>query len=622
MATDLSRMRDGRSLRLKPITDEKQHMTGKISMDEARNLPGLFRLRTQRTPDKVAYRYFNTARQTWLDIRWDEMAAHVARWQAALQKENLPAGSRVGLMLCNCPQWIMYEQAVLGLGLVLVPLYPNDRAENIAYIIHDADIKVLLFDGHLHWSIIKPVCPQLTPLQRIVSLTSVDDSTDARFIQLTDWLPEEQGNYALSTAAVHESTLATIVYTSGTTGRPKGVMLSHGNILWNADSGADSVPLRMDDIFLSFLPLSHMLERTVGYYIPMLTGATVAYARSIELLAEDLVIIRPTVLITVPRIFERVYNKIKSQLAHKPPLAGKLFAMAVDIGWQRFLHQQGRAAWQPSLLLWPVLNVLVANKIMQKLGGRMRLAVSGGAPLSMEIGRTFIGLGLTISQGYGLTETSPTVCTNRLDDNDPFTVGQALRDVEVKLGDNDELLIRSPGVMLGYWHNETATREVIDADGWFHSGDKAKIERGHISITGRLKEILVLSNGEKLPPADVEMAILNDPLFDQALLIGEQKPYLSAIVVLNKQHLDTLANALGIAVTHDNLNNPTITAAVLERIRQQMTGFPGYAKIYRVFNTLEPWSVDTGLITPTLKLRRKQILERFATQITQMYAGH
>ncbi len=597
-------------------------MTGKLSMDEARNLPGLFRLRTQRSPDSIAYRYFNFAEQIWQDISWKQMAAHVARWQAALQKENLPAGSRIGLMLCNCPQWVMYEQAALGLGMVLVPLYPNDRAENIAYIIHDADIKVLFFNGSLHWPIIKSVCPQLTPLQRIVSLTPVDDTSEPRLIALSAWLPEAHDNQQLITADVHASTLATIVYTSGTTGRPKGVMLSHGNILWNADSGASSMPLRSDDIFLSFLPLSHMLERTVGYYIPMLTGATVAYARSIELLADDFLIIRPTILITVPRIFERVYNKIKTQLTSKPPVARKLFEQAVAVGWQRFLHQQGRAPWQPGLLLWPILNLLVANKIMQKLGGRMRLAISGGAPLSTEVGRTFIGLGLRISQGYGLTETSPTVCTNRLDDNDPSTVGQVLRDVEVKLGANDELLIRSPGVMLGYWHNDTATREVIDADGWFHSGDKAKIERNHISITGRLKEILVLSNGEKLPPADVEMAILNDPLFEQALLVGEQKAYLSAIVVLNKSQLDTLASSLGVNINSNSLNTTPVTDIVLSRIQQQMTGFPGYAKIYKVFISLEPWTVDNGLITPTLKLRRNQILEKFSAEISKMYAGH
>lgn len=597
-------------------------MTGMISLVEAQNLPGLFRLRTQRTPDAIAYRHFDPATQRWQDISWKQMASHVARWQAALKKEALPAGSRIGLMLCNCPQWVMYEQAALGLGLVLVPLYPNDRAENIAYIVQDAEIRIIFFNGELHWPVIKPVSSQLTPVQRIVSLTRVDDASEPRLVELSAWLPAEQDNYTLTTASVHASTLATIVYTSGTTGRPKGVMLSHGNILWNAEVAAESVPLREGDMFLSFLPLSHMLERTVGYYIPMMTGGTVAYARSIELLAEDFLTIRPVVFITVPRIFERIYNKIKIQLADKPPLARKLFALAVNIGWQRFLHQQGRAGWQPKLLLWPVLDVLVASKIRHRLGGRLRFAVSGGAPLSVEVGRTFIGLGVTISQGYGLTETSPSVCTNRLDDNDPFTVGQAFRDVEIKLGDQDELLIRSPGVMLGYWHNDTATREVIDADGWFHTGDKAKIERGHISITGRLKEILVLSNGEKIPPADVEMAILNDPLFEQALLIGEQKAYLSAIVVLNKSQLDSLSAGLGIKINTGNLNTSPVIEAVLARIQQQMAGFPGYAKIYKVFICLEPWTVENGLITPTLKLRRKQILERFANDISQMYAGH
>ncbi len=594
----------------------------KITLEQAGNLPGLFLQRVKQTPDTIAYRYFATEQQAWRDITWREMAAHVARWQAALKQENLSPGSRVAIMLRNCPQWVMYEQAALGLGLVVIPLYTNDRPENIAYIVQDSDVKLLLIDGALIWPSLKGVCTQLTSLQRIVSVTAIADSVETRLITLEQWLPTEKQQYPLAQLNVDKSTLATIVYTSGTTGKPKGVMLSHGNILWCADSGTSSIPVYSSDIFLSFLPLSHMFERSVGYYIPMMCGSTVAYARSIELLAEDLISIRPTILVTVPRIFERVYNKIKLQLAEKPAFARKLFHNAVEVGWYRFRFQQGKAAWHPRLLLWPLLNLLVAGKIIAKLGGRLRLAVSGGAPLSAEIGKTFIGLGLSISQGYGLTETSPVVCTNKLDDNEPAGVGQPLRDVEIKLGNNDELCIRSPGVMLGYWHNETATKEMIDADHWLHTGDKARIEKGHIFITGRIKEILVLSNGEKIPPADLEMAIANDVLFEQALVVGEAKPYLCVITVLNPKQWQTLAISLQVAPTDDNLNIKQVQDAILERIRLKMQHFPGYAKIFCVHNTLEPWTVENSLITPTLKLRRKQIIEKFTKQIEHMYAGH
>ena len=594
----------------------------KILLQQTRNLSDLFQQRVKQTPENIAYRFFATEQQAWQDITWQRMAEHVARWQASLKQENLAPGSRVGILLRNCPQWVMFEQAALGLGLVVIPFYPNDRPENIAYIIQDAEVKILLLDGGLAWASLKGVCAQSTILQRIVSITPIADSNETRLTTLATWLPSDKQNYPLAQLAVDKSSLATIVYTSGTTGKPKGVMLSHGNILWCADSGSSSIDMSSSDTFLSFLPLSHMFERSAGYYIPMLCGATVAYARSIELLAEDLITIRPTILITVPRIFERVYNKIKLQLAEKPAFARKLFHSAVTVGWYRFRFKQGKAPWHPRLLLWPILNLLVARKIMAKLGGRLRLAVSGGAPLSAEIGKTFIALGLPISQGYGMTEASPVVSTNRLDDNEPAGVGQPLRDVEVKLGNNDELCVRSPGVMLGYWNNEKATKEVIDADHWLHTGDKARLDKGHIYITGRIKEILVLSNGEKLPPADLEMAIASDPIFEQALIVGEAKPYLSAITVLNPKQWQTLAATLKVEPTVENLNIKPVQDVILERIRMQMQHFPGYAKIFCVHNTLEPWTVENSLMTPTLKIRRNQIIEKFAEQIEHMYAGH
>jgi long-chain acyl-CoA synthetase len=256
--------------------------------------------------------------------------------------------------------------------------------------------------------------------------------------------------------------------------------------------------------------LSHMLERTLGYYIPMMTGATVAYARSVPQLGEDLVTIRPTILISVPRIYERVYARIQEQLATKSGFARKLFETTVNAGWERFLIQQGRAAWSPKMLLWPLLNVLVARKILHKLGGRLRVAIAGGAALAPHIAKTFIGLGLPLIQGYGLTETSPIISGNKVGDNIPDSVGEPLDGVRVRVADNGELLVKGDGVMLGYWNSPEATQRIIDADGWLHTGDQVRIESGHIFITGRLKEIIVLANGEKVAPGDMEQAIAAD----------------------------------------------------------------------------------------------------------------
>jgi long-chain acyl-CoA synthetase len=398
-------------------------------------------------------------------------------------------------------------------------------------------------------------------------------------------------------------------------------MLSHHNILWNAHSALQLVPAYREDLFLSFLPLSHTLERTAGYYLPMMTGSTIAYNRSIPELGEDLQHIRPTVLMSVPRIFERVHGKIMAGLEAKSPLARWLFRLAVETGWQRFEYRQGRAGWSPRLLLQPLLHRLVGAKVMARLGGRMSRAVVGGAPLPTEVARLFIGLGLPMLQGYGLTETSPVLSVNRLEDNDPASVGVPLPDVELRIGAKDELLARGPGVMLGYWNDTEATAAIIDAEGWLHTGDKARIDQGHVYITGRIKEILVLSNGEKVPPADMEMAICMDSLFEQVMVLGDNRPYLAALVVLNPEQWEPLAREKGLDPQDEHaLAHPDIQQFVLERISARLDPFPGYARVYKVHCQTRPWTIDDGLMTPTLKLRRNRVMEVFEQEIDGLYA--
>ncbi|HIP53699.1 MAG TPA: long-chain fatty acid--CoA ligase, partial [Chromatiales bacterium] len=320
------------------------------------------------------------------------------------------------------------------------------------------------------------------------------------------------------------------------------------------------------------------------------------------------------------RIFERVYGRLKDQMEKKTPVARALFEMTVNTGWRRFLRQQGRAGWRPRLLAWPLLDRLVAGKVRERLGGRLRIAVSGGAPLSPDIAKVFIGLGVPLLQGYGLTETSPVISVNPLDDNDPASVGVPLRGIEVRIGENDELLVKSPGTMLGYWNNHAATVGMIDPDGWLHTGDQARIENNHIYITGRIKDILVLSNGEKVPPADMELAIALDPLFEQVMVVGEGRPYLSALLVLNGDLWPSLAQEYGLDPEDpESLKDARLLNMVQRRIKGLLKDFPGYAKIRRVALLLEPWSVENGLLTPTLKIKRNKVLERYADLVEQIY---
>jgi long-chain acyl-CoA synthetase len=601
-------------------------MTGgaehKIPANVAGTLAGLFRERIRRTPDKLAYRQFDADTGQWQDSTWAEMGTEVARWQAAMATEGLQHGDRVAILMRNSKEWVTFDQAALGCGFVVVPLYTDDRPENTAYIINNSGAKILFLQGENQWQGILEVLDQLDGLVRILTLEAVKvPAQETRVRTIAEWAGEPGS--ALRRDDGDPDELATIVYTSGTTGRPKGVMLSHSNILLNADSALDIVQVLPKDLLISFLPLSHTFERTVGYYIPMMVGASIAYARSIPELAEDLQTIRPSLMISVPRIYERVYNKIQAGLAEKPPLATLLFNLAVDTGWKRFLHRQRRGGWHAAFLLWPLLDKLVAAKIMARLGGNMHLAASGGAPLPTPIAKVFIGLGLNLIQGYGLTETSPILTANPEDDNDPSSVGIPLRGLELRVGDNDELLARGPSIMLGYWDNPEATAAVIDADGWFHTGDKAHIENNHVYITGRLKEILVLANGEKVPPADMEMAIALDPLFEQVMVIGDARPFLTAVTVLNQEQWESYARGMGLDPDAPaSLRNPDLQQALCEKLSERLIEFPGYAQVRVITCTLEPWTIDNGLVTPTLKLKRNRIMEHFASDIDRMYAGH
>ncbi len=590
-----------------------------ISSAEAVTLDGLLRERVKRTPDAVAYRDFNQQHANWRDYTWAQIDRQVARWQAALERDGLKAGDRVAVMLRNCHEWVIFDQAALGLGLIVVPLYTQDRPDNVAYILNDADCKVLLLGTNEQWNSFAAVRGHLGGLLRILTVEAQPAAIDEpRLNSVEQWLPADGG--ASRHLPVDAAALATIVYTSGTTGRPKGVMLSHRNILTNAEACLKVMAIGREDLLLSFLPLSHTFERTCGYYLTIMCGATTAFARSVQQLGDDLQTIRPTMLISVPRIYERIYGAIRTKLDDGSSLKRKLFQLAVDVGWARFEYAQGRAGWTPRLLLWPLLNVLVASKIMARLGGRLKAAFAGGAALSPDVSRVFIGLGLPVIQGYGLTETSPVACANSPDDNVPASVGKAAPGVEIKLGDKNALMIRGPNVMLGYWNNEEATRAMIDVDGWLNSGDTARIdEGGHVFITGRLKEVIVMSNGEKIPPVDIEAAIARDTLFEQVMLIGEGKPYLSVLATLQSDQWNKLAAEKGLAA---DVRNSAVETMLLARIAAQMKEFPGYAQVRRVTATLDSWTVENGLLTPTLKLRRSRVMEKFQAELDQMYSGH
>lgn len=630
------------------------------SLASVRTLAELLAWRVARTPRADAYLAHDAASGRWRAVSWRAFAAQVGQVSQALATLALPRGARIALLLPNGLEAVALDQAALALALVPVPLHALDNPASIGYILNDSEASVLVLQSFAQWQAIADLGSDFTALRRVVvveaeALPSAAGSGPV-LVRLADWLAPA----ALSTAsppagaaattdaepssAAHSSSdatsssdadrapehqgplpedLAALVYTSGTTGKPKGVMLTHDNVLENVKATLRRVTPQLDDVFLSFLPLSHTFERTAGYYLPMAAGSCVAHARSVAQLPEDLKTVRPTILISVPRIYERSYVAIQGRVAGSR-LKSRLFRLARDVGWRRFCRRQQLPvhshvpAWVDALL-WPLLDRRVGAPVRAQFGGRLRAAVSGGAALSQPIAHCFIGLGVPLLQGYGMTETSPVVAANALEDNDPASVGRPLAGVEVRIGELQELQVRGRNVMKGYWKREADTAATF-VDGWLRTGDQAAIENGRIRILGRIKEIIVTSTGEKIAPADLELAIGSDPLFEQAYVFGDNRPFIACIVVLARAGWAPLATSLHLDPdATESLQAPAARAAVLERIRVLTQRFPYYAQPRAVALTLEPWTTENTLLTPTLKLKRKNMEARFADLMDSLY---
>jgi long-chain acyl-CoA synthetase len=588
-----------------------------IPSDAGGTLPGLFARRVSETPDAPAYSMRPEEASEWQSVTWRETAALVGRWRQGLAGEDLRPGDRVAVLLPNCLEWVCFEQAALSLGLVVVPLYNWDSLGNIAYILRDSGARLLLVETAERALELGPeIADQGNTAPQILYLGL---RTDEMETPVAEWLPDE----GAETANLREDpdAPATIIYTSGTTGRPKGVMLSHRNILSNAEAVLSVVPPLPGDRFLSILPLAHAFERTVGYYVPMMAGLTVAFARSPKTIREDLPAVNPTVMLVVPRLLEQVYGGIQKQLTAKSAIARWLFELTLAIGWRRFLEEQGRGQMPLfGKLLWPVLHKLVIGPTMAALGGRIRMMVSGGAPLRPEICRFFLSLGIPVLQGYGLSEAAPVVATNLLGNNLPETVGPPLPGVEVQLGADGELLVRSPGVMLGYWNRPEETRAVIDPEGWLHSGDRGEISNGRITVLGRMGELMILSTGHKVPANAVETALLEDPIFAQIIVIAGDRPHSSALAVLDPEEWTKLAKGLGLDPDDRySLGDGRVQETLRHKAADRLADFPPYCCPQRFGLSLEPWTIEHGLLTPTLKAKRAKVMEYYADIVESLY---
>ncbi|MBC7750772.1 MAG: long-chain fatty acid--CoA ligase [Candidatus Saccharibacteria bacterium] len=599
------------------------------SLGQTNTLVDLLNWRITQTPQLEAYRQYNASIETWQSFTWAQIGSLVQTWRNALTPLRLLEGARIAILLPNGINAVCIDQASLASGFIPVPMHSLDNPASIAYIIKDSDASVLFVSALSEWEAIKGIGAELPELQYIVvnedDVFPQGDSNAPAIIHLSTWLSGGAPSDPLSSTVILSEALAAIVYTSGTTGRPKGVMLTHRNVLSNIKAVFARVEVFSTDVFLSFLPLSHTFERTAGYYLPIAAGSCVAFARSVAQIPEDLKLIRPTVLISVPRIYERVYVKLQEKIAQSSELTQRLFTLTQTVGWRHFCQQQqlpydkSALDWLDPLLL-PCLRWLVARKVLALFGGRLRAAICGGAPLSQPLAECFLALGIPLLQGYGMTETSPIVCCNMLDDNWPLTVGKALDHIDVRLGENDELQVHGDCVMAGYWKRPEDTEKTMTLDGWLRTGDQANLDGGRIQIIGRIKDIIVTSTGEKISPSDLELAISADPLFSQVFIIGENRPFISVFVVLNQEIWKNLyQQSNGYEKADLSLNSAFVQTTVLAKIQEATKSFPYYAIPRVVKIAPEPWSLQNGLMTPTLKLKRKALLAHFEVEIEDIY---
>lgn len=591
-----------------------------VAAREAGTLWGLFCESVRRWPAGIAYRDYDPLARKWRDHTWQTIAARVDRYRAALAQEKFEAGDRVAILLPNGIDWVCLDLAAHASGLVVVGLYPHDSAASNAYILGHSGARLVLLDSEARQQSLWPFRSEFPALERMwirdVGADAAAPASEPLVRKLADVLANVSEPPLPHPAAPND--LASLVYTSGTTGRPKGVMLSHFALLWNAEASAAIIPPRRDDVFLSVLPLAHAFERTVGYYLPMMGGCAVAYARSAEDLRDDLIAIRPTAMLGVPVLYERMAAAIRTNVAGS--FAKQiLLRIAAFLGWRRFEAMQHRAS--PGLaarLLGPILEHYVAAPVLAAFGGRLRAAISGGASLDQDVARLLIGLGLPLVEGYGLTEAAPVVAGNGLDDNLPGSVGRPLRGVEVKLTPEGELKVRSPSMMKGYWKDDGETARTLDPMGWLSTGDVAEIKDGRIFIRARLREMIVLSIGEKVNPNTVEAELTRDWLFRQVVVVGDRRPFLVAVIVLDADAWRRFAADKGL--DPERPNQAVSKIGLLARVTPLLGALPRYAQVRAVHLTLEPWTIEAGLLTPTLKVKRDVVQRMFAREINALYA--
>jgi long-chain acyl-CoA synthetase len=590
------------------------------------SLPEMVRTRAARYGSRTALKVKRFG--AYQDISWRDFQAQVEEIALGLLDLGVEPGDRVALLSPNRPEWAMADLAILSVGAATVPIYATLTPEEVAYLLtHSGSQMVFVSDPEMMTKIVG--CQDKLGL-KVVLFDAPYRVSGPRVW----WLGELRGLGRTSGEShrqtleerrqrISSSTLASIIYTSGTTGIPKGVMLSHGNFLSNCEATRQILSIQEEDLFFSFLPLSHVFERMAGYYFPLFVGAAIAYAEDLDSVPENLLEVQPTLMTGVPRFYEKIQERSLAAAQSASAVKRALFRWALRVGQQRSHNLLAGQPVPPGLALQHRLaDHLVFSKLRARMGGRLRFCVSGGAPLSKPVAEFFHAAGILLIEGYGLTETSPVICANRPDRFRFGTVGPPLPGIEVKIADDGEVLTRGPHVMQGYFQNPEATAEAIDADGWFHTGDIGEFGKGHfLTLTDRKKDLIKTSGGKMAAPQALEAKLKSDPFITDCVVLGDRRKYLTALIVPNAAKLSSWLHKKGrISGSPEEMAAlPEVKTCLWERVERLNRTLAPFEQIKKIAVLPQPFTQSGGELTPTLKVKRRVVAERYADQIETLY---
>ncbi|MCF7803578.1 MAG: long-chain fatty acid--CoA ligase [Candidatus Marinimicrobia bacterium] len=565
----------------------------------------------------------------WKTLTFQEVGQEVERVSRGLHALGISGEDKVSILSENSPRWAIADYGILSLSAINVPVYPTLIPKQIQYILNNGDVKVLFAENEVQTKKVLEIFNQVEQLTHIIVMDNSDIFEEDYVITWDELISRgnsinaaEDFNLKAYWQELQPDDLLTLIYTSGTTGAPKGVMLTHRSLTSNIEASLQRVRVGTDDRFLSFLPLSHSFERMAGHFLPTTAGSTIYYAESIETVADNMGEVHPTVMTSVPRLYEKMYMKVNEAAQQGSAIKRKIFAWAIKVGQEYKEKQKAGPVGGGLKFRYNLAHNLVFSKLHERVGGELRFFVSGGAPLSPEIGRFFESAGILILEGYGLTETSPVISVNEPESYKIGTVGQPLENVEVQIAVDGEILTRGPHVMRGYYKNEEATTEAIDEEGWFHTGDVGELDHDNfLKITDRKKNLIVTSGGKNVAPQPLEGSIANSQYVEQVILIGDKRKFVSAVIVPTFEALEAWADKENIQYTsrEDLVEQEQVYEFFEEEVERQQADFARYEKVKKFLLLPSEFTIEDGTLTPKLSIKRHVVEERFKEEIDALY---